>query len=250
MRLQRQSRAITAAFLSAGLIGTGIVAKARNVHLDESVAKSGASTTAEQQNLLLFGRNNPECAMWTDWHKLCARMGSGRVECRADSARTVKASTPFCVAGEQANAESASIGLNPSAMRFCRKKQTEYGHSRRDEESYQVCARFAPDRPFNGRRIASLDHEACDIWSDANSGIAVCSNNNGLNAKLPACSELAKKRYEHKNLLICSAWSAAMKGRCKNPQPTESTPWPGAEIIIPDRPRYSGLPANGVYCDD
>jgi hypothetical protein len=85
-----------------------------------------------------FGRDQPQCLLWTNWQKICSRTGlNGEITCAMDSGFKVRPSTPFCagISGSLAPTPLRPSPYGPtvldnsgnpkrilSAHRFCRSK--------------------------------------------------------------------------------------------------------------------------------
>jgi len=52
---------------------------------------------AADRQLRAYGEAHPECALWTNWEKLCSRTGpGGSIYCDTDADARVAPSAPFC----------------------------------------------------------------------------------------------------------------------------------------------------------
>ena len=199
------------------------------------------------RQMFAFGREHPECPLWTNWQKLCSRTGlHGEIHCNIDTAASVTPSEPFCAAGIRGSAENLRGGELRSSERFCTEHGERYRTSSRGQRSsIRICRRHEARRPFNGRRLASLDHPACQAWADERTHRVVCSRGQNDRTGAPSCDQLAASGYEHSGLLICVRWSGATG--CSSPQPTERTPEPG-EPFIDDPIAPDSFPVRGVFC--
>lgn len=216
-----------------------------------SVAASGAlnPTRAADRQMLSFGAAHPDCPLWTNWEKLCSRTGpGGSVRCNSDPNRRVEPSTPFCAAGLPGAPEQRQGEELASSERFCTQRQMLHGLTVRGVETpIPICTRYERDRPFNGRRIATLLHPWCRAWSDAATGRLVCMMGGRRGHRAPACERLAATRYEYSNLLVCSSWSRATP--CSAPQPAHRTARP-SEVWIDDPITPDSFPVRGVACEE
>jgi len=123
--------------------------------------------------LRAFDEKHPECALWTDWHKLCSRTGpSGSTYCRTDPEHPANPSTPFCArgVGNYVPGQHMSGPERKSSARFTikyvEKRWTESGRPNgkggiNKRRKFPV---FDPNRPFAGRTLAQLEHPYCAMW--------------------------------------------------------------------------------------
>jgi hypothetical protein len=131
--------------------------------LGPSVAGRPVSTAGPKQAdaaLAAFEAAHPKCEVWSNWQKMCSRIGS-TVHCTVDRVRPVRPSAPFCL-GEW---EEVTPEAYQSQMRFCRKTDVLSFGGRR----VTVCERYQADRPFNGRRLQPRLSPACEEWREESS---------------------------------------------------------------------------------
>lgn len=189
----------------------GLAAEAPRAH-----AEAGAVESPDDADSVLadFGAANPQCRLWTNWQKLCSRTGlGGATQCLADPARSVGPSAPFCVTalGTRGEAYAENFGrLRASSLRFCERVIEDEAEAQRDGEP-ELCEAYAPERPFNGRRLSSVRHPWCETWADAESQREVCSEG----VASGSCRDLAEQGYEHDRLLICTSWRSDVP--CRRP---------------------------------
>ncbi len=106
------------------------------------------NSTADRA-LKAFDEKNPECALWSDWHKLCSRTGpGGSTYCRTDPSHPVNASTPFC-----ARSSTSYLRMRPAEL----KSRDRFRIPGRKNE-------YTADRPFNGSTVQAIDHPLCKEW--------------------------------------------------------------------------------------
>jgi hypothetical protein len=225
----------------------------RSAAVDPVSADGLDARSAADRQMRAFGEANPQCPLWTNWERLCSRTGSGGgIHCNVDTSRRVSPSEPFCVTASPSQSASAFASnfssARVSSTRFCRQirdaSETQEAISSGEPT---LCASYAPDRPFNGRRIAAVRHRWCEAWSDAIDGRLVCSE--GAVGTTPSCSRLASRRYEHEHLLTCSAWRSSLP--CRRPiagPPRRTTNLTG--IIVGGVPDADGNAAWGTLCAD
>lgn len=123
--------------------------------------------------LKAFDEGHPQCALWTDWHKLCSRTGmGGSTYCRTDAEHPVNPSTPFCAKGMNGYApdQHMSGAERKSSARFTNnyveRRWTESGNSdgKSGVTKHRKYPIFDPNRPFSGRTLAQLEHPYCAVW--------------------------------------------------------------------------------------
>lgn len=215
----------------------------RSAAVDPVSADGLDARLAADRQMQAFGEANLQCRMWSNWQRLCSRSGpNGSVQCQTDAARPVTPSRPFCAAGPNAIYGQNGRGIGDrrtAAERFCRTYQAlplEPG-----QRPVRLCTGYDPQRPFNGRRIASLRHPGCGRWNDDSTGALVCTES-GDGA--PSCGSLAASGYQHPHALRCSAWIG--DAAC-HPYPISGPNYlaEGGIIILEDPDRR---PVHGIYC--
>lgn len=178
----------------------------------ETAAQAGpldSSRPADRQ-MIAYGEAHPECRLWSNWEKLCSRTGPGRdVRCVADPDRPVEPSAPFCV---RRNLSNPSWVLDDderaSRLRFCLEPRTVPGGGDGEPNTgTRICARYDPQRPFNGRRVGAWMHPSCQGLNEAETGRPICVRGGDAVAGIPDCETLAAEGHENPRLLTCSAWS-------------------------------------------
>jgi hypothetical protein len=112
-----------------------------------------------------FDKDNPQCQVWTNWQKMCSRIGKSTY-CTVDKLNPVKPSTVFCAEGD----ESEKLLERSSELRFCTKK-IDVTHL---DEKHSVCVRFSPNRPFGGRNIIPRLSPGCNEWKTEVSNKRAC----------------------------------------------------------------------------
>jgi hypothetical protein len=209
------------------------------------------AASATEADLADFGRANPGCRLWTDWRRLCSRTGpAGAMRCNEDRARTVAPSRPFCVAarGVERLPYAANFGRSrQSSLRFCAVPIEEEGEALRTGEP-ELCEAYAPDRPFNGRRIAALRHPWCETWADATTGREICSERPEGADAAPSCTARATQDYEHERALICVRWKSDVP--CRTPIGGVARPRQGGGVVVGGVPGGDARAAAGTFCLD
>jgi hypothetical protein len=241
-----------------GLLFLGVAAQSscsyRPVHSGPGEARSEdhaprySSQREADADLERFGRANPQCPLWTNWQKLCSRTGpGGSIHCNVDPGRRVEPSEPFCARGMLSHPRTQSLEQRRSGNRFCRERAPLHGISSAGPvPDIEVCTRYDPTRPFNGRRIAALLHPSCDRWSDSVSHRPVCTMGGSYRGGIPDCVELARRGYEHPQTLVCSAPEANLCPRTSG----RSGPEDEERIFIDDGiPVPDGRTVHGVQCE-
>jgi hypothetical protein len=227
-------------------IGGGVAGLASQMGVPSvaNVSNSLDSANPADRQMIAFGEANRQCQLWTNWQKLCARTGrNGSVQCLTDPDRPVRPSTPFCARAGGSMDGWARV-VRASAQRFCQTYRTiddPLSPGRR----IRVCANWASDRPFNGRRIAALVQPGCDAVSEAESGRPVCDQSSARPNGVPDCASLAASRYEHPRLLQCTRWSGDRSCRAF---PIRGLPASGEDAMtIPVSSDTTNV--HGLYCE-
>lgn len=158
--------------------------------------------SSSDRAMIAFGAQQKSCNLWSNWQKTCSRL-NGRLFCQADRQRPVEPSIPFCASGELAATESQPQDQLKSMERFCTERGNLYG----DHGLVgNFCRRWDEQRPFNGKRLATLVHPQCAAWADTTTKAPVCQSGPRNDSGTPSCEQLASVGYQHPNVLFCSAW--------------------------------------------
>jgi hypothetical protein len=106
------------------------------------------------QALLSFGAIHPNCRVWTDWNRVCARRpGSATSECLS-SIDSAPPSAPFCAAGPESNFDKMTAAELESANRFCVTfRDTVLYKSAGPSATYHVCVSHTQERPFSKMKL-------------------------------------------------------------------------------------------------
>jgi hypothetical protein len=195
------------------------------------------SASVADRRLSTFDQAHPGCELWTDWRKLCARMGpGGSTTCRTDLLHHVAPSAPFCAIGLSPRDDSPDEAA--SRLRFCRRRGTDGFH----------CADYAPERPFGGERIAQMEDPDCLAWGLGEPGSVICRTDAPSGASSPpSCAAPAVRRLRMTSPFVCMAWSAsapcaAPVGGLPLSAPSPTGVSVGVLRVLRDRPVW------GVYC--
>ena len=159
----RAFSAIFALFFGASCIET------RNATHDEYIYYR--NQLAADTDLTLFDIANPNCQLWTNWQKMCARLDAqGGMHCVVDPGRPARPSTPFCVAGSKGHSDIAlttnwSRSMLQSIGRYCEDKNP--GHP--TAATAIAYCQFKTKRPFGDRLAAAGKAHKLNWRSDRNS---------------------------------------------------------------------------------
>lgn len=186
-----------------------------------------------------FGVAHPDCEVWTNWQKRCARTGrDGSAACQS-SVHAVRPSTPFCaVAGGIATRPDDKTIYPPAQMRsllrFCR-APTEGSTANGAPTSVDALERAVgicdldPDRPFNGQELADMEHAWCRSW------------------RVVGTTQRAVAGRPYADGIYCAAYT--LPDWCRTASPMESPASPHyARPVREISPFPSGYSVNGVRC--
>jgi len=121
-----------------------------------------ASQARAEKDLKDFGRSNPSCELWSNWQKVCSRIGD-TIYCGVDVTNRVRPSKTFCVGSW----DGVDTLANMSQFRFCKKRgELYYSSSRR----FAVCEEYLSGRPFDGRDLSARLSPACVEWRQEKTG--------------------------------------------------------------------------------
>jgi hypothetical protein len=251
---------LSTSLILGAAIGAGCVAATSSRSADRPQARAPASgdldpaRTADRQ-MTAYGEAHPECRMWSNWEKLCSRTGpNGSIYCNIDPDRRVDPSAPFCADSNRLEPRNWSAAEHRSRTRYCasrRRPAPPLGD--RSSDTTLICARYHPERPFNGRRVAALLRPGCEGLSDAETGRPVCVRGGNMQAGIPDCASLAASGYESDRLLVCGRWSGPASCHA---YPTQE--WRPIEEGTPvdERRVYFGVPdpnqksIHGLACEN
>ena len=162
-----------------------------------------SSKDVHQSNALTsihnFGTANPGCEAWTDWNKLCSRVGrNDEIYCASDTTRTVAPSEPFCLSSDdpELSYPPNKPSARASANRFCADELTDGGLP-------QCSFRKFMRRPFDGKSLSGRRHPYCAVWAEEHTSKPVCAEGNEF-PELPRCDALAATGYRADNILYCA----------------------------------------------
>lgn len=193
---------------------------------------------AADRRLLAFDRTHPRCALWTDWWKLCSRMGpGGATTCRNDNLHSATPSEPFCAVGQAVANDTPA--QQRSRFRFCR---------HRGPDGTQ-CGEYAADRPFGGENFAQMANRDCLAWGLGSQDGQICRTDVTAGANNPlSCASLAVARRRMTYPFVCVVWSKT--SACAHPVGglrVEGPTWNG--ISVQGLRPLSSEPVWGVWCD-
>jgi len=163
------------------------------------------SQAAADTALAAFDKDNPSCQLWTNWQKMCSRTGEGGIStyCVTDSSHPVRPTRPFCVGifgGIVREPEHLMRSSDGELFNlYCAKLLHEDGRTR--------CAKWDPNRPFNGKSLSVMRHPACEVW--ARNEKPICSET-GKFPELPLCSSI-KQNWSKAPAFSCVAENPEFK---------------------------------------
>lgn len=223
-----------AAFASAGLTS-------RN-H-DSRLSTEHGSSDPDEHGLIQFGDANPSCQLWTNWRRLCSRLGpAGSTKCISDAHYQVRPTEPFCVAGAWHDMPWYVADTAPqsqSRLRFCEEFDTEeYG-----DRHVTICRRYTSQRPFNGTRLDTLYDKRCEIVRSTSSTADLCRNPSSSPGS-DCRKAFSRKRVSHP--LYCAQWKSTTG--CETPVMSIPPPSAAGGLIVGHTPDLNGSPVWGSYC--
>lgn len=155
--------------------------------------------------LAAFEHENPKCAMWTNWQKLCSRTGNGgSTYCRTDPLHRTTPSAPFCEKGEEI--VDTPVQEN-SRLRYCGGEVKDFEfHNETRNLKFKACEKYVQDRPFGGSRITQMVHPACETWGNGEPRGDICTMHPNRHSKLPYCLSPVVRAKQRKAPWVCTAW--------------------------------------------
>lgn len=143
----------------SALLALGAVACATTASAPSIYYKSQAQADAA---LAAFDKDNPDCQLWTNWQKMCSRMGgSGETLCAIDTQRRVAPSAAFCVEHNLYAKYDSALRVSPepinqknhvafeermrSKLRFCKNRSLR---TMRHHDGDEYCKSHIDERPF------------------------------------------------------------------------------------------------------
>ena len=199
-----------------------VVAMLVPLMLSCSPQKLVSSKDVHQSNALTsihdFGTANPGCKAWTDWNKLCSRVGrNDEIYCASDTTRTVAPSEPFCLSSDdpELSYPPKKPSARASAKRFC---ADELG----DGQLPQCSDRTLMKRPFDGKSLSGRRHPYCAVWAEEHTSKPVCAEGKEF-PELPRCDALAATGFRADNILYCAHDANEADRVCENVNGVSST---------------------------
>jgi hypothetical protein len=184
----------------------------------KQTAQASILAVTSDRSLKEYDQAHPDCDLWTDWRKLCSRMGpDGATTCTIDSHHPAKPSAPFCADSKLGHHDSLAEAA--SRRRFCAKwDDAEY--DRRSGAVYRTCKFYKAERPFNGTSIEPMASPYCLAWTYPNHPYSPLS---------------------------CSKWSPDIQ--CAHPVGGDEPPkYNGASLLIDIGTLQIVRPVWGTYC--
>jgi hypothetical protein len=190
--------------------------------------------SSADRKLLNYDRAHPDCDLWTNWRKLCSRMGpNGETTCRTDLYHSAKPSEPFCADSKPGRQDTPAEAL--SRNRYCAEFSVD-GPRR--------CRFYQADRPFNGTRIAQLETPDCLRWTSL---AGACATNASDAEGLPLCSTVSIREPKQIAPYSCTKWSPGIQ--CAHPvggdEPDRDN---GIDMLMGPTSMQFVRPVWGVYC--
>jgi len=168
------------------VVAAGQVSPATIFHDDPRAQKPYDGSPGDRR-LMAFDQSHPNCAMWTDWRKLCQRLGPDhKTVCDVDPSHPVSPSTPFC---ERETGYTDFIGGDgpKDETRAERQSRARFSYA----ADHSIGRVWRPNRPFNGYAPKGLSYSGCHVWSyQDNVGRSdICATNG--RAGMASCSRVA-----------------------------------------------------------
>jgi hypothetical protein len=186
-------------WLTFGSIGIALGFLATTASFTEAKKYSGGSEkssiyykTQAQADAALdqFDKANPNCQLWTNWQKMCSRLGKQgeNTHCNTDPSFPSRPTRPFCIASLESqlvtNAEQLPNSEDIDVLNvYCARIEKVDGKS--------LCRKMKARRPFNGLSLAALRHPFCEVWSKNSKKI--CSES-GSSPGIPTCSNIINNK--------------------------------------------------------
>ena len=195
------------------------------------------------RRLRAFDKSHPQCALWTDWHKLCSRTGpKGASYCRLDRQHTAAPSQPFCaISLDEQQRDTAAERL--SRQRFSKIRRQE------DCQNCSPARIYQPDRPFGGAQLSQVEHPQCAVWrlehpiKFNNIQVDECSEDG--RPGMPSCRSAALQRLKQDAPFVCS--EAVRPKVCGEPRSTAEAY--NTRDILPVGYKLSVSPVWGFHCN-
>jgi hypothetical protein len=197
-------------------------------------------TSSADRKLLHFDRSHPACELWTDWRKLCSRMGpDGETTCRTDPYYSAEPSEPFCARGEAPSSDTLAAGLSRS--RYCVQFMLHPPPRLTEPAGARYCIEYSADRPFGGGRIGQVETPDCLEWARANA--PGCVADKEITEPF-SCGAPRIRDFRGAYPYICTRWSP--RAQCQHPV-GDAEPDRG-RISMLEATMLSAFPVWGVYC--
>ena len=215
-----------------------------------SVASPYDRSRADQA-LATFDRRHADCALWSDWHKLCNRTGlNGTTSCRTDRKHPVKPSAPFCAAATDNHPSpdpSDETRLERSSrLRFSAVRRLPF--SKYDLGKTIKQRLWASSRPFSGHSFDPADDPYCAVWwyPDPAAGPAECSSDRRPGMTSYQRTNIGKIWYTAE-YPVCMKWrseSQCSKAEAPAPAYMQDT---NSDVVIGGR-LLDSVPVTGQVC--
>jgi hypothetical protein len=211
-----------------------------------STSRAYDLASSADRKLMDFDRTHADCEMWSDWHKLCSRMGpSGTTTCRTDPLHSAKPSEPFCAVGEPPSSDTLAEGLSRS--RYCVQFMDHPPPHLTEPAGARYCTAYLPARPFGGERIEQVETPDCLGWLSASGvGCTTVESKTGPSSCTGAIMRGSRVIFPY----VCTRWSPRVQ--CSHPvgdaEPERPTYLQGVRVSVQEAPMLRSSPVWGTYC--
>jgi hypothetical protein len=195
--------ATAAAIVTVATVGQMAHSKRTDLH-DPGYPPPYDNSKADQA-LRHFDINHRECELWSDWRKLCSRIGpNGSTYCQIDSSHPVKPSAPFCA--RQNGMPYFTDGDNLPRNESEQQRRSRFRFSEVTSDGNRVWIR---DRPFYERSFRQRNIRSCKIYSylrEIDHSLQICSNK--PIDKIGYCQhDLGDEKSYSKVYISCEKWA-------------------------------------------
>lgn len=225
----RGALALSAATLGAILAvpGVGQATQSKRITASDPDYPPPYDSSKADRALQAFDKNHPECALWSDWRKLCSRIGpDGATYCRIDPEHPASPSAPFCA---RENGRAFILGKDDLPhYETARQSRSRFRFSKLGNNGYRI---WTSSRPFSKISFPNIKNNACYKYSYYNNisrKLSSCQNDPVMRSGY--CIFDLRNRSHYNNASVsCERWKPGWGGLYK---PIEVDVRPSASDVI------------------
>jgi len=209
----RDALALSAATLGAILAvpGVGQATQSKRITASDPDYPPPYDSSKADRALQAFDKNHPECALWSNWRKLCSRIGpGGSTYCRTDPDHPASPSAPFCAREE---GRAFFIGKDDlPGYETASEKESMFRFSKLKSNGYRG---WVENRPFYRMSFKYIKNNACLLYEYSRNypGPSLTCKNNIIKKPGYCVFDLKNSKMYNTSSVTCKKWKRGWGGR-------------------------------------